>query len=214
MKRLLLTLAALAALGLSLKAQTDTNVIVAPTIVGGLEQIADAFGSQMPTNFVVGPYASCAIENNKLANWTVGLAEAYNFSKNVGVLLAEDYSLDNNKFLLITGQIMLKTEIHPLTFLGWSNFVAVPFGFAGVGTPIAGAGAANGDLASVAGAGAAINLFSVKDWQVGAMGAYANWSGAGAASGNRIYFGLGVGKTFGGQAKAAKAARYKWSGGV
>lgn len=191
----LLTLLAVGLLAVTGYAQT-TNPPPAPTIIGGLEQIGAALGTTVPTNLVIGPYGSAAIDNNKLANWSVGLAAAWNFTENIGVGMAVDYAPDSQDFTLFTGQVTIRTAIRPLTFAGWTNFVVVPYGFAGLGTPLAGAGEANGGVATVAGAGAAIPIISFKGWHFGASGAYANWSGAGDASGNRIYFGLGVNKSF------------------
>ena len=191
--------------------QTVTNA-PAP-ITGGLEQVASWF-TAVPTNLVIGPYASASLVKDpgyKLANWTVGLAGAWNISKNVGVGGAVDYDPTGSSFTLITASVTLRQAITP--FSNYPNFVITPYAMAGAGTPISGASAGNGCLETVAGGGVAASLFDVAGWRVGVSGAYVNWSGQCLASGNRVYFAVGATKGVGGPAKSKVASISTWPRG-
>ena len=93
---------------------------------------------------------------------------------------------------MFSGQVTLKVPTRPLTFLSssLSNVVVTPYALGGIGTPISGVGDANGSLAAIAGAGAAVDFCEVLGGELGATVAAVDWSNCGTMAGMRYYLGL------------------------
>lgn len=199
MSRIKCIIAVLALTGLAAFAQTDTNTPPGTnssiSFWQGLEDTIKSIGSEAPTNFVVAPYASYALDD-KAHRFGGGLFGAWNLSQNIAIGGAFDYA--DGGFTMFTGQLTLKVPTHPLSFLGLTNFVATPFALGGVGTPIStgSSGGQVGSLASILGTGADISILKFganKEWTLGLQGTYAQWSNTGGPhDGRHVYGGLTV----------------------
>lgn len=162
-----LILLAVAAFAVTGFAQTSTNTPAPPISPAtnsinfwqGLEIFGSTLGSSMPTNFVVSPYMSYAPSLKQKVGG--GIFAGWNISQNVGVGAAFDYA--GGQATMFSGQVTLKVPTRPLTFLSssLSNVVVTPYALGGIGTPISGVGDANGSLAAIAGAGAAVDFCEV-----------------------------------------------------
>jgi hypothetical protein len=78
-----------------------------------------------------------------------------------------------------------------LSFLGsYTNLVMTPFVFAGLGTPLSGAGTANGTVTTIDSIGDDFEIYTLDGWNLGIGGSYGTRSGAGKYSGNaaNIFF--------------------------
>lgn len=144
--------------------------------------------AQYYTNIVVSPYASYFLDGTSKDRVGYGMFATWNITKNVGLGSAIDYA--NHEFTLFSGQLVLKVPTRPLTFLGYTNFTATPFAIVGAGSPLAGAGNANGGLSSISGVGASFDFLKVLGVTVGVQGTFAKWTGAGEQTGKHAYLGL------------------------
>ena len=159
------------------RAQTDTNL---PTVGGGLKQVWDAIslsGIGSATNYAVIPYGSYGLNNHKIGG---GLLALYNVNNYLGAGLGVDYL---GGFSLVSGNVELKLPTRPFSRFGWTNLVVIPFIYTGIGTPMSGAGTANGGISTHTGAGAEIDLASFLGGKFGIGGAYITRTGAGSYSG-------------------------------
>lgn len=166
MKRYLTIITALAMIlcGLSVsQAQTDKASL--------LDDFKPLLSASNWTAVAYGTYAPDAPE--KIGG---GLLCVYNLNDYVGGGLGVDWL---GQFNLVTGNLTLRYPI-PFDLLG-RHIVATPFGIGAVGTALGGAGANNGGVSTVEGAGVTIHGLLPKN--IGIGGAYVNWTGAGDYSG-------------------------------
>lgn len=180
--RKLLALFSIAALCLTARAQTNQ------TVIGGLGSIASAIGSDMPTNLALYTFGLYAKDAPKGHQWGGGAFLAWNFTQNVGAGMGIEAV--GNQFFMPSAQIQLKLPMHPLTFLGWTNFTLTPYADAGAAAPLGGGSAGASTVASIAGAGAYIDLVSFLGGEFGIAGGYNYWGGAGVYSGDHYHGGL------------------------
>lgn len=150
-----------------------------------LETIGATLGSV--SNWSAYPYFTYAPDSPK--KYGGGALAIYNVTQNFGAGIGIDWL---GGFNMVNGNVSLKLPTHPFTFLGWSNVTVTPFGIAGIGTPMGGAGKANGNVSTIAGAGTAIDLFLVKGFQASIGYEFSEWSGASAFSGahHHVFFGF------------------------
>ena len=204
MKTKLFLLAAVAAISLTpltrSEAQTNTPATNAPSITGGLGEILQSVGlSADPTNYAAATFIGRSLTANEGA---AGLLVIENVNNNVGVVAGFDYLWGGGKLgsaNIVSGGITLKQATHPLQFLGvtgWtSNLVVTPYAMLLTGTPTAGT-SNNGGLCAIARAGANVDLYNLKGFELGAGIDYGNRTGAGAYNGNWIDFVFTIRKGF------------------
>lgn len=155
-----------------------------------LEDISTGLGNV--TNWAVATYGTYAPDSPK--KYGGGLLAVYNVNNNFGAGIGVDVL--GSQFNMVSGDLTLKASIHPFTFLGWSNVVATPFLLAGIGTPMGGAGKANGNVSTIAGAGTALDVFKIKGFQASIGYEYSLWSGAADFSGAHHHIFFGIRKAF------------------
>ncbi len=188
MKKLLLLLTPL--LALSVKAQTNTPPI---SLWDGVKTIAESIGAAAPTNFAAisyGVYAKDAPTGGQ--RWGGGEFLLWNVSQNIGMGMGIEAI--GTKFFMPSADVTLKLPIHPLSFIGWTNFTVIPYLLAGAATPLGGTQASA--VAALTGAGASVDFAHFKGWTVSAVGGDNYWSGAGDYSGQHFYGGLALRKGF------------------
>ena len=173
MKKLIAVIGAVLLLAVTTHAQTNTT-----TGTSFLSQLWSDLGSA--TNFAVVPYGSYGLNNHKVGGGALAL---YNFNNYVGAGIGADYM---GQFSLVTANIELKLPTHPLSFVGWTNFTATPFVYSGIGTPMSGAGTANGGISTHLGAGANVDLLKALGGEISVGGAYVARTGAGDYSGKYL----------------------------
>ena len=175
-----------------------TNPAPAPTISGGIEEIAAAIGSS--TNWTIVTGAGRGLKGNK----NVAFADlAYSFNQNVGLVGGVDYlwaphqNVDSSENV-VKGGVTLKAPIHPFTFLGSSggfltNVIAEPFGAYLIATPT---GGSQDSVATITTLGINFDLAKLKNFELVAGLQYESRSGAGYYDGNYALFHLGIGRRF------------------
>ena len=132
--------------------------------------------NQLPTNkWTVAPYVTYA--PSALKKIGGGVFIAYKVNNNVSAGAGLDY-LGN--LTMPSGQLNFQVPIHPLSFVGLTNVLVTPFGFAGIAVPVFG-GSGNSPVIGIAGAGfsaklADFTLFG-KAADVTIGGAAVKWSG-------------------------------------
>lgn len=188
MKIKLILLSILCSIGVI--AQTNTPPPTPDTIGGKIDAITG--GLSVLTNWSAYPYFTYAPDSPK--KYGGGILAIYNVNNNFGAGLGVDEL--GGKFNMISGDVTLKIPTHPLAFLGATNFSAIPFGIAGIGTPLSGAGTANGNISTIAGAGVAFDIFQWKGFQASVGYEYSIWTGASDFSGAHHHIFLGVRKGF------------------
>ena len=158
-------LALIAIIGLSFATQAQTNQTT-------LDKILAMVGT--PTNYAVEPYFTFAPNApTKVGGGVLGI---YNVNNYVGLGVGVDW-LGN--FSLVSGNVQLQAPFHPFPNQ-FPSLIASPFVLAGVGTAYSGAGNFNGQVSSVADAGAYFKFghFLGGAFNVGAC--YGQWTGVGA----------------------------------
>ena len=189
-------LAALAALTITL---TALGQATPPATNSPLQQAGNFLSPLLTaTNWEVAPYLTYAPNVGPTAKTKIGggILGIYNVSQNVGAGLGVDWL---GGFNLVSANVTLKLPMKPLAFTGWSwatNLVATPFVIAGIGTPLAGSGTANGGISTIEGAGASIRVGTLWGGGVNLGGAYDNWTGAGDYSGRHLQIFVGWRKNF------------------
>jgi hypothetical protein len=91
-------------------------------------------------------------------------------------------------FYAVSGQVALQADLTPFSSWGsWGKKIVVtPVGFVGIGTPF-GSTSVNGNLETIAAAGANVHLAKVFGGNLGVGGVYGTRSGLDAASG--VFYG-------------------------
>jgi hypothetical protein len=180
----------------------ETNMPPIPlnlTWAQALEQAASSFITAAPTNIAVVPYATYAPDAP--TKFGGGVMALYNLSQYLGAGVGLDYL---GSFTLVAADVELQLPTHPLSPLGLTNFLFTPFTLGGVGTPIGGAGSANGGLSTAVVVGGAFDpwtLFNAKSpdilgGKIAVGGAYGNRFNAGDYSGKFFNFFIGWRKDF------------------
>lgn len=161
------------------KAQTNTNSI---PWYSGLQAIGNDVINA--TNVAVAPYASVLVTGAEKGKVGGGLLALYDINNYVGAGVGVDYLGQWSEF---SGNIQIKLPIQPLTTFGLTNFTVTPFILAGIGTPIAGAGTANGGISAITSAGVNLDIYKFSDgWTISAGAAYGTRTGAGNYSGDMV----------------------------
>lgn len=153
-----------------------TFALATSTKAALLDDISTGLGNV--TNWAVAPYFTYAPDAP--TKYGGGILALYNVNQNVGVGTGVDWL---GSFSLVSANVTLRLPTRPLTFMGFSNFVATPFVLAGVGTPFGGAGGNNGAVSTIEGAGMNFDVAKIKGWNFGFGYAYDNWTSVGAFSG-------------------------------
>ena len=196
-----------ASLTFSLLAQEETNL---PPIsfntnslgwAQALQQWGQAALSAAPTNLAVVPYATYA--PSAPHKWGGGILTLWNITPYLGAGMGMDYL---GSFSLVSGDVEVQAPIQPLSFLGSSltNFTLTPFALGLAGTPVGGAGSANGSLATAAVVGGSFDPFTlfgsssptILGGKLALGGAYGNRFNAGDYSGKFFNFFIGWRRDF------------------
>lgn len=173
-------------IALSIAATTVPAQTNNPTLLGGIKEIGGAIATATNWTATAG-YGHATKGGNSLAFADVG----YNFSENVGLVLGLDnmYGGGKSEWNDVRGGISLSLPVHPFAFLGGTNFltkvVATPFVADLLATPRSG-----DSIGNLIVTGAKIDLWKIKNFEVGILGAYEKRSGQGEWSGN--YFLVGA----------------------
>jgi hypothetical protein len=163
---------------------TDTNP-PQPFISGPL---ADLFNfAKNGSNFIIAPYAIFAQSSGSKFGAGAGLALGYHINEFVVPTMRLDYL--NKQLFMPSASLQLQA---PVTLFG--KLTVIPFGFSGIATPISGAGANNGSVVGIFGAGGAVRLDFLGSgafWQhTDVVGDYELWTGGGFNNQKQIRFGL------------------------
>ena len=190
MKKLIATLTVSLALIFSAQAQTNTppatnTSITVPQFFGTVWETVIGEGL---TNLSVTTFGTYTPKNKQ---WGFGEMITRNipigggFGTGIGV--GVDYY--GGDLYAVNANVGLNAEMRPLsTFGGFaSNIVMVPFTFIGLGTPISGVGGGNGDVETIAAAGAMVRIAKILGAQFEIGGVYGTRSGIGDASG--VFYG-------------------------
>jgi hypothetical protein len=190
-KKILLTIGLAAILGVSAFAQTNITVTstnttpVKPKInVGVLSDLSSL------SNIAVAPYVEYA---NTAKKFGFGVLAIYNVNANVGTGLGIDYL---GSFTLVSGNVKFNLPLRPLSVVGLTNFLTIPYVLVGLGTPLQGAGTANGGVSTVEATGVSIPVTKLLGGNFAFTAGYANITGAGKYSGGRETLGVVWSKGF------------------
>lgn len=149
------------------------------------------------SSIVAAPYLTYAMNNAANVKWGGGLFLGYEVANVVGVQSALCVSADwLGQFSLASGGLSLKYKTKPLGFLGFPDVEVTPFVIGALGSPYGGAGTANGDLAIIYDAGAAIGFGKFLGGKFTAGACFGEWQNAGIYSGKRLHFFTGWAKGF------------------
>ena len=172
---------------------TNTTTAITPSNpwYSGLEAVGkDVLNA---SNVCVAPYGTLMTSGASKGKVGGGIIAFYDLNNYVAAGAGVDYM---GQFEMVSGNLQLKLPIHPLSSLGWTNFVVVPNVIAGLGTPLGGAGTANSSLTSITLAGASCNFATWDNWNIGGGIDYGARSGAGKYSGNEVSVALTFSKGF------------------
>lgn len=167
MKKLILTLA----LGLSCLSgySQDTNTL--PVLSGPVWTAIQYLGTG--SNWMIAPYGIANVSEKKYGG---GIAALYKINEFAGPMLRLDYY--DGQVWMPSGSFQLQA---PLQIL--NKFTLIPFGFAGVATPLSGKGGNNGSLQGIIGAGFAVRVGAKWDLVMD----YEHWTGF---KGDQMRFGV------------------------
>lgn len=190
MKKTVFAAIVILALAFGVQAQTNTppatnTSITVPQFFSEVWETVIGAGL---TNLSVTTFGTYTPKNHK---WGVGEMVTRNipigggFGTGVGV--GVDYYGGN--LYAVNANVGLNAEMRPFsTFGGFaSNIVMVPFTFIGLGTPISGASNSNGDIETIAAAGAMFRIAKILGGNFELGGVYGTRSGIGDASG--VFYG-------------------------
>src|ERR1035437_3494061 len=141
------------------------------------------------TNYAIAPYLTYA--NKAPTKIGGGILAIYNVNNYVGAGMGVDWL---GGFRMVNGNIQLKVDTKPLSFIGWTNIVVTPFVLVGIGTPFSNTG--GGGVSTIEDVGAYVQFghFLGGRFLVGA--AYGQWTGVGPYSVQRDHGFLGWKKGF------------------
>jgi hypothetical protein len=146
----------------SAPAESVTNT---PPLVSGPALKAFEFFTASSSNWMVAPYA---IYDSGSKSFGGGLGVGYKLSDYVVPTMRLDWV--DSQLWMPSADLQLQL---PVTFFG--KVTAIPFAFAGIATPISGAGEGNGAAVGMFGTGLAVRLSS----RIDLIGDVEKWSGAG-----------------------------------
>ena len=165
-----------------------------PPAVSGWVDTIKLIGSDLgsATNYdaeVYGTYAPGAAGKTKEG---FGSLLIYDVSSHVGAAVGVDYL---GQFSLVSGNVTFKLPLQPLAGWGFTNFWMTPNAITGIGTPLGGAGTANGTVTTIVGVGDTITFGHLWGGVFNLGGEAVNLSNAGAYSGwdYRLLFGWSKG---------------------
>lgn len=145
-------MAAVLAMGMAMpvEAQTsgpppDTNSLSSGSLIGAVPSNLWDYVTT-GTNYWVAPFTTIAVDSKSFGG---GIAVGYKVSELVNPVLRLDYFNGSVYMPSLTAQLQA-----PRSILG--KIPVTPFGIAGMGTPIAGAGLQNGTAVTILGAGLAL----------------------------------------------------------
>jgi hypothetical protein len=171
-------------MALSAMAQTvlDTNAAPASALPAPAATLWDFVTTG--TNYWAAPYSTISVGDHSMGG---GIAVGYQVSPIINPVLRLDYFGGQFYMPSLTAQLQA-----PRTIMG--KIPIIPFGIAGIGTPIAGAGPGNGGLVTILGAGAAVKL----DWlgsssfwkHTDLVADYENWGGLPTRQQKQIRLGI------------------------
>jgi hypothetical protein len=121
----------------------DTN---APVVTGAASTLWDFVTTG--SNYWAAPYGTFGVSSHTMGG---GIAVGYKVSEIINPVVRLDYFDGQFWMPSLTAQLQA-----PRALMG--KIPVIPFGVAGIATPIAGAGTGNGSLVTVLGAGAAVKL--------------------------------------------------------
>ena len=178
MKSLKYLLATVAATLLAVSSQAQTN---APTIQGGLQEMAQAITSM--TNWSVVGGGGRSLTGQK---WLAFGAVAYDFNQNVGVVAGVDglWAKGQQESDIAQGGITLKAPIHLFAFVGstfLTNIVGSPFVSELMATPT---GNTHSPIGEVTTGGINFNFVQFKNFDFGGGFQVENRQGQGYWNGN------------------------------
>lgn len=128
------------------------------------------------SNYIVAPYFTYA--PNAPYKYGGGTLIIYNVNNYLGSGLGLDWL---GRFSLVSGNLQLK---YPINFkLFDRSWTITPFALGAIGIPYGGNGENNGQISTIEGLGASINLFKFKELDVRGGYAWVNWTDAGDYSG-------------------------------
>ena len=153
------------------------------TVLGKLGSFIGGSGITQATNYAFAPYFTYAPSAPKGRQWGGGMLVIYNVNDFLGAGIGGDFL---GQFTLVSGNVQLKVDTRPLSFLGGyaTNIVVTPFGLVGAGTPFSGTSQSVIGIADVGG-----NV-AFGHWLGGTFGtgvAWGTWTGAGQYSGERYH---------------------------
>jgi hypothetical protein len=159
-------------------AQADTN---APTISGGLQEMAQAISSTTNWSTVAGGGHSL-----KGRNWLAFGAVAYDFNQNVGVVAGVDslFAKGAQQSDVVQGGITLKAPIHLFAFIGstfLTNIVGIPFASELMANPT---GNTSAPIGAITTGGINFNFVQLKNFEFGGGLQVENRQGQGRWNGN------------------------------
>jgi len=124
-------------------ATTTNGFVVTAELIGKSLVSASNYDGE-----VYGTYAPKAAAGSQ--KWGGGVLAIYNVSQHVGTGICVDYL---GQFSLVSGNVTFKTTFSPLAGWGITWLQLTPNVFVGLGTPLGGAGKANGTVSTLYGVG-------------------------------------------------------------
>ncbi len=164
------------------------------TLSGAFDELSSAIANS--TNWTVA--AGYGISLSGKARQLGFVDVAYNVTDNLGLIVGADYlwggSSGDTEWNDVRGGLTLRARVHPFAFIGstfLTNIVAIPFAADLIATPRSGDAVGN-----IIVAGAHWELYSIKNWELGALTAYESRSGQGDWNGNYGLIGITFSRKF------------------
>jgi hypothetical protein len=149
--------------------------------LSGIETVGSDIASA--TNIAIIPYGTVLTSGAAKGTVGAGLLALYDINNYVGTGIGIDWLGQLDTF---SGNVQLKLPTHPLAGVGFTNFVMTPLIIVGLGTPLSGAGTANGSITSISSLGDDFTFASAGGWNFGLGAAFGVRTGAGKYSGDAL----------------------------
>jgi len=188
------------ACGLSVQAQSNNtagpvqpNLISAPSLMGGIEQIGEAFTSA--TNWTADASFGRGLSGGD--NNIAFVGAAYNFVDNVGIIAGYEiiYGKGKPQVSTVAGGITLNGSIKPLAFFGGTGWTSKLSGRLYVNDLLATPRNGNA-LGNLIITGISFNIVSFKNFEFVAGASYENRQGQGKYDGGYALINLGITRLF------------------